>query len=114
MDICTIAAADVKTIAGALCNMSNNLTVRAIVSSSFWGIRALACPRRALYHMENGGDGKLKNYECIEVRHHRDVAKTIEEYDRNGWHLHTYQTAGMGARPMSYIVVHYLLFERDK
>jgi len=36
--------------------------------------------------MENGGDGKLKNYECIEIRHHRDVAKTIEEYERNGWH----------------------------
>ena len=64
--------------------------------------------------MENGGDSKLKNYECVEVKHHKDIGKKIEEYERNGWHLHTYQTAGMGAGPMSYIVIHYLLFERDK
>jgi len=56
----------------------------------------------------------LKNYECVEVKHHKDVGKKIEEYERNGWHLHTYQTAGMGAGPMSYIVNHYLLFEKDK
>jgi hypothetical protein len=93
--------------------MSNNVKVRAIISSSFWGIRTLAYSKRALYHMENGGDSKLKHYECVEVKHHKDVAKTIEEYERNGWRLHTYQTAGMGAGPMSYIVNHYLLFEKD-
>jgi hypothetical protein len=84
------------------------------LSNSFWGSRALACPRMALYHMENGGDSKLKKYECVEVKHHKDVAKTIEEWESNGWHLHTYQTAGMGAGPTWYIVNHYLLFERDK
>jgi hypothetical protein len=85
-----------------------------IISSLFWGSRALAYPRRPVYDMENGGDSKLKNYECVEVEHHKDVGETIEEYERNGWRLHTYQTAGMGAGPMSYIVNHYLLFERDK
>ncbi len=56
----------------------------------------------------------MKDYECVQVEHHKDVGKTIEEYERNGWHLHTYQTAGMGAGPMSYSVHHYLLFERSK
>jgi len=56
----------------------------------------------------------LKEYECVEVKHHKDVAKTIEDYQQNGWRLHTYQTAGMGAGPMAYNVNHYLLFERDK
>jgi hypothetical protein len=53
----------------------------------------------------------LKNYECVEVKHHKDAGKKIEEYERNDWHLHTYQTAGMGAGPMSYIVNHYLLLK---
>ena len=92
----------------------NNLTARAIISGLFWGSRVPAYRRRALYHMENGGDSKLKDYRCVEVKHHKDVGKTIEEYERNGWRLHTYQTAGMGAGPMSYSVNHYLLFERSK
>jgi hypothetical protein len=99
---------------GVLRDMLSNLTVRAIVTSSLWGSRALAYSERAPYHMDNGGDGKLKKYECVEVKHHKDVAKTIEEYESNGWHLYTYQTAGMGTGPLSYIVNHYLLFERDK
>jgi len=66
------------------------------------------------YSLGNGGDSKLKEYECVEVKHHKDVSKVIEEYQSNGWRLHTYQTAGMGAGPMSYSVNHYLLFERDK
>jgi len=55
----------------------------------------------------------MKEYECVEVKHHNDVAKTIEEYLKNGWHLHTYQAAGT-VGPMSSFVNHYLLFERDK
>jgi hypothetical protein len=78
------------------------------------GRRVLAYPERTLYYLENGGDSKLKDYECVQVEHHKDVGKTIEEYERNGWHLHTYQTAGMGAGPMSYSVHHYLLFEKSK
>jgi len=56
----------------------------------------------------------LKEYECVEVKHHKDVGKTTEEWQKNGWHLHAYQTAGMGAGPMSYNVNHYLLFERER
>jgi len=60
------------------------------------------------------GEVKLKEWKCVEVNHHKDVGKTIEEWQRNGWHLHTYQTAGMGAGPMAYNVKHYLLFEKDE
>jgi hypothetical protein len=90
-----------------------NETVRAITSGSLWGAGALAYAKRVLYDIDDGGDSKLKRYECVEIRHHKDVAKTIEEYERNGWRLHTYQTAGMGTGPLSYIVNHYLLFEKD-
>jgi len=56
----------------------------------------------------------LKEWECVQVKDHRDVGKTIGEWQRNGWRLHTYQTAGMGAGPMSYTVNHYLLFEKGE
>jgi len=51
----------------------------------------------------------MKEYECIEVDHHKKVAKKIQEYLMNGWQLHTYQTTTRGTIP---IVTHYLLFER--
>ncbi len=60
------------------------------------------------------GEVKLKEYVCVEVGHHKNVGKTIEEYQKNGWRLHTYQTAGMGAGPMSFTIRHYLLFEKGK
>jgi hypothetical protein len=61
-----------------------------------------------------GGNCKLKEYECVEVKHHKDISKIIEQYQRDGWSLNTYQTAGMGAGPMAYNVKHYLLFEKGK
>lgn len=114
MDILTVTPGTVKTKADVPCTISNDLTACATVGSSLWESGTLAYARTDLYHVEKGGDGKLKHYECIEVKHHKDVAKTIEEYERNGWHLHTYQTAGMGRGPTWYAVNHYLLFERDK
>ena len=54
----------------------------------------------------------MKEWECVEVKHHKDVGKTIEEWQNKGWRLHTYQMGGMGAGPMSYNVNNYLLFER--
>jgi hypothetical protein len=59
-----------------------------------------------------GGVVEMKEYECVEVEHHKDVGKTIVEYQSRGWSLHSYQTAGMGAGPMAYKVNHYLLFEK--
>jgi len=51
----------------------------------------------------------MKEYECVEVNHHNKIAKKIQEYMMNGWHLHTYQATTVGTLP---IVIHYLLFEK--
>jgi hypothetical protein len=56
----------------------------------------------------------LKEWKCVEIKHHKDIGKTIEQYERKGWRIHTYQTAGMGAGPMAYNVNHYLLFEKGE
>ena len=54
-----------------------------------------------------------KEYECVEVKQHKDVGKTISEYQKNGWHLHTYQAAGSAGKFSSFIN-HYLLFEKEQ
>ncbi len=51
----------------------------------------------------------MKKYECIEVRHHRDVAGAIEEMQQKGWTLRTYTAAGQPPTAIN----HYLLFEKD-
>ena len=55
-----------------------------------------------------GGDVKLKKWECVQVGHHKDVGKTIEEWEKNGWSLHYYQVTGRDVW-----VNHYLLFSRE-
>ena len=57
--------------------------------------------------IEEGVTGKMKEYECVQVDHHKKIAEVIQEYIMKGWRLHTYQAAGYGA-----IVSHYLLFEK--
>ena len=54
---------------------------------------------------------RLKEWECVQVGHHKDVGKTVEEWQKNGWCLHTYVCAGNANIGMG--TVHYLLFERD-
>ncbi len=49
----------------------------------------------------------MKEYECVQVNHHKEIAKVIKEYLKNGWNLHTYQATGLGGD-----IKHYLLFER--
>jgi len=52
---------------------------------------------------------KLKEYECVQVGHHKDVGKTIDEWQKKGWRLHTYQ-----ATQYRMDVNHYLLFEKGE
>jgi hypothetical protein len=52
---------------------------------------------------------KLKEYECVQVGHHRDVGKVIEEWQKKGWCLCTYQATGFGTD-----VKNYLLFEKGE
>jgi hypothetical protein len=54
-----------------------------------------------------------KIWECVQVGHHTDIGKTIEEYQKEGWRLHTYQAAGLSGNVMTSFVNHYLLFERE-
>jgi hypothetical protein len=54
---------------------------------------------------------KLKEYECVQVGHHKDIGKTIEEWQKNGWRLHTYTCAQMRA---GLEILHYLLFEKGE
>jgi hypothetical protein len=49
----------------------------------------------------------MKEYECVQVDHHKKIAKVIQEYIMKGWHLHTCQTTGEYST-----IIHYLLFER--
>jgi len=53
----------------------------------------------------------LKEYECVQVGHHKDIGKTIAEWQRNGWRLHSYACAAM--RP-GLEILHYLLFEKGE
>jgi len=55
----------------------------------------------------------LKEWKCVLVGYHDNVGKVIEEWEKAGWHLHTYQAAGdVGAATA--FVNHYLLFEKGE
>lgn len=54
----------------------------------------------------------MKEYECVLVSHHKDVAKTIMEWQKKGWRLHTYECAGNATVAMG--TNHYLLFEKGE
>jgi len=56
---------------------------------------------------------KLKEYECVEVKHHKDVGKTIMEWQKKGWRLHIYQATGQVGAATAF-VNHYLLFEKGE
>ena len=51
----------------------------------------------------------MKEYECVQVSNHKDVGKTIAEWERNGWCLNSYVVAGSPTA-----VNHYLLFKKGE
>jgi hypothetical protein len=57
--------------------------------------------------------GKLKEWICVLVGHHDNVGKVIEEREKAGWRLHTYQAVGNVAMATAF-VNHYLLFEKGE
>jgi len=57
----------------------------------------------------SGGEYGLKEWRCIQIDDHRKVAECIEDVQRDGWNLHTYQASGRDIW-----VKHYLLFERER
>ena len=52
----------------------------------------------------------MKRWECVQVDHHKNIGATIERYQNDDWHLHTYQACGTDLFFNS--VKHYLLFEK--
>ena len=54
----------------------------------------------------------LKEWKCVLVGHHNDVGKVIEDWEKEGWHLHTYACAGNAAPVMG--TNHYLLFAKGE
>jgi len=54
---------------------------------------------------------ELKEYECVEVKDHKDVGKAIEQWQKNGWRLHTYACTQYG---IGGDVHHHLLFEKGE
>ena len=55
----------------------------------------------------------MKEYDCVEVKRHKDVGRTITEWQKNGWRLHTYQAVGDVGMATAF-VNHYLLFEKGE
>jgi hypothetical protein len=55
----------------------------------------------------------LKEWRCVLVGHHDNIGKTIEEWEKEGWRLHTYQAAG-NVEFAAAFVNHYLLFVRGE
>lgn len=49
-----------------------------------------------------------RRWECVKVGHHKDIGRTIGEWEKNGWRLHTYQAQGSPT-----MVNHYLLFVKE-
>jgi len=48
----------------------------------------------------------MKKWTCVQVSHHKDISKVIEEHEANGWQFHSYEAVGTPT-----IANHYLLFE---
>jgi hypothetical protein len=51
----------------------------------------------------------LKQWKCIQLENHNKVADSIEDLQRDGWELHTYQATGRDIW-----IKHYLLFKKEK
>jgi hypothetical protein len=51
-----------------------------------------------------------RRWECIQLTHHNDVGRKIEEWESNGWVLYTYTAASF----QSTVVNHYLLFFKEE
>ena len=52
---------------------------------------------------------ELKEWKCVLVGHHDNVGKVIEQWEKAGWRLHTYQATAYRTD-----VNHYLLFEKGE
>ena len=49
----------------------------------------------------------MKEYKCVQLNHHKKIAKVIQGHLVDDWRLHIYQATGQAT-----LTTHYLLFER--
>ena len=54
----------------------------------------------------------LKKWQCVLVEHHNDVGRVIEGWEKKGWRLHTYASAGNSTIALG--TNHYLLFVKEE
>jgi len=65
--------------------------------------------KEMVHNTKEEGDSYLKEWERVQVGHRKNIGKTIEEWQKNGWRVHTYQATGQAS-----LVYHYMLFERGE
>ncbi len=65
--------------------------------------------RKAKEKGEKGEKANMRRWECVQLGHHNDVGRKIEEWESNGWVLYSYATASF----QSTVVNHYLLFFKE-
>lgn len=56
----------------------------------------------------------MTRWTCVQVDHHKDVGKTIEEYQQEGWKLDTYQVSATPGTGFKSNINHYLLFYKEE
>jgi hypothetical protein len=71
-----------------------------------WGAGGAAATYQYLKRKKKKEEMK---WECVEVSHHKNVGRTIEEWQKNGWVLYSYTAAGNPGA-----ISHYLLFMRSE
>ena len=52
----------------------------------------------------------IRRWECVQLAHHNEIGRKIEEWESNGWTLYTYTAASF----QSTAINHYLLFFKEE
>ena len=67
--------------------------------------------RKKKKEKEKKADSRVKRrWECVQLGHHKEIGRTIEEWESNGWDLFTYTCAQF----QNTAINHYLLFVKEE
>jgi hypothetical protein len=59
---------------------------------------------------ETTKSGGKRRWECVQLNHHKEIGRTIEEWESNGWDLFSYTCAQL----QNTAINHYLLFVKEE
>jgi len=59
---------------------------------------------------EKTDKASVRRWECVQLDHHKDIGRKIEEWESNGWMLFTYTCAQF----QNTAINHYLLFLKEE